>query len=89
MSLDRYIWLSLSCGKLLPEVCITLLHEQLLVVWLTDEFIKIKIGKVMTGRFKGKCVNGPVQLRIFMTNINATRVYLLLEEVLNNMISCF
>lgn len=34
-------------------------------------------------------MNGPVQLCIFKTYVNATRVYLLLEEVLNNTISCF
>lgn len=89
MSLDCYIWLPLSRGQLLPEVCITLLHEQLLVVWLANEFIKIKIGKVMTGTFKGKCLKDLSNYAFFMTNINATRVYLLLEEVLNNMISCF
>lgn len=34
-------------------------------------------------------MNGPLQLGILMTYINATRVHLLLEEILNNTIGCF
>lgn len=35
-----------------PEVCINLLHGQLLMAWLTEEeLVKIKIGKLMTRMF--------------------------------------